>query len=198
MIPSKPFALVFNFSALLGDNLNWNSCILVLTYISRWNTELCQFNRKHFWRYLYIIIVWNYSNCFTFLNCKVCIFSILIRSIYTQVDNLAKIPARSWQDLTKIMPRSYINLARSWKDLAGSCKIFPSSYRILPKILQDLTRSCQDLSRKILPWSFKILPKLPQDLAMILHDLTKNSARSCHDPARSYTRSYQNLANILP
>jgi hypothetical protein len=26
-IPSKPFALVFDFSALLWDNLNWNSCI---------------------------------------------------------------------------------------------------------------------------------------------------------------------------
>ena len=25
--PSKLFALVFDFSALLGDNLNWNSCI---------------------------------------------------------------------------------------------------------------------------------------------------------------------------
>jgi hypothetical protein len=41
---------------------------------------------------------------------------------YTQVDNLAKIPARSCQDLSqdlsKIMPRSYINPARSWKDLA--------------------------------------------------------------------------------
>jgi hypothetical protein len=27
-IPSKPFALVFNFSALLRDNLNWNSCVI--------------------------------------------------------------------------------------------------------------------------------------------------------------------------
>ena len=33
-IPSKYFALVFDFSALLGDNLNWNSCILISEFIT--------------------------------------------------------------------------------------------------------------------------------------------------------------------
>jgi hypothetical protein len=87
-------------------------------------------------------------------NCK-------LRSYTSQVDNLAKIPARSCQDLiqdlSKIMPRSYINPARSWKDLARSCKIFPSSCRILCKILQDLSRSCQDPGRSY-QTSCKILP----------------------------------------
>jgi hypothetical protein len=41
-IPSKPFALVFDFSALLGDNLNWNIYILrtfltqTLVYMHHW------------------------------------------------------------------------------------------------------------------------------------------------------------------
>jgi hypothetical protein len=30
------------------------------------------------------------------------------------------------------------------------------------------------------------LTKIQQDLAMILQDLTKNPARSCHDPPISY------------
>ena len=45
---------------------------------------------------------------------------------------------------------------------------------ILPKILRDLAVILQDLT------------KIQQDLAMILQDLTKNPARSCHDPPISY------------
>jgi hypothetical protein len=43
-IPSKPFDLVFNFSALLGDNLNWNSCIHSYYIISKtYQTEASSF-----------------------------------------------------------------------------------------------------------------------------------------------------------
>jgi hypothetical protein len=35
VIPSKPFALVFDFSALLEDNLNWNSYTVVVWLLFR-------------------------------------------------------------------------------------------------------------------------------------------------------------------
>ena len=63
--------------------------------------------------------------------------------------------ARSCGICTKIMPRSYINPARSWKDLARSFQVLAGSY----------LRSCRIL----------------QDLVMIMARSSHDHGRSCHD-----------------
>ena len=51
--PSKPFALVFDFSALLGDNLNWNGCIpwlsrLIISLTTKMRLFTVKRNRQPF------------------------------------------------------------------------------------------------------------------------------------------------------